>query len=214
MTQKSQKEFFGIIIPANLLNNSEITLSEKFVYAYISSFKKYCCESNERISEKLGISQKTISRSISNLQKLGYIFIDCEKSNNFGRKLYAVYENPQKLEYLSKRNVIFEHGQNVHVENPPKHGQNVQEPRQNVHATYRVNMDKMSNKEYRIKRIKETRVENSPAGLAGSVPASRLSATSRPKRENFSCTKDFIVAVRNWNKRRSVLTTESQTIST
>lgn len=106
MTQKSQKEFFGIIIPANLLNNSEITLSEKFVYAYISSFKKYCCESNERISEKLGISQKTISRSISNLQKLGYIFIDCEKSNNFGRKLYAVYENPKKLEYLSKRNAI------------------------------------------------------------------------------------------------------------
>lgn len=68
----TRKIFFGIIIPVEVLKNEELSVSEKFIYSYVMSYRKFCGDGNDKIARCLGVSVKTVTRSLARLQALGY----------------------------------------------------------------------------------------------------------------------------------------------
>lgn len=101
-----ERGFFGVIIPLEILDNTELTVSEKFVYAYVASFRKCCFESNDMIAEKIGVSKETVSRALNKLAKIGFVLVEYVKNNSSKRRIYAVFENPKKIAYLAKNDMF------------------------------------------------------------------------------------------------------------
>ena len=98
--------FFGIIIPAEIVESTELTVGEKFVYGFIASFQKACFLSNQAISERTGVSEATVSRAIGRLSRMGYLFVELVNNNNATRRIYSVFDNPKKLAYLSRKGLL------------------------------------------------------------------------------------------------------------
>ena len=71
-----ERNFKGVWIPAEIWLDARLTLVEKALYAEIDSFtgnEKTFHKTNETIQNEYGISRPTVSKSIKNLQSLGYI---------------------------------------------------------------------------------------------------------------------------------------------
>lgn len=103
---EENRGFFGIIIPAEIVDSAELTVSEKFIFGFIASFQKACFLSNETISVRTGVSERAVSRAISNLEKMGYLFVEFANGNSAKRRIYSVFENPKKLAYLAKKGMF------------------------------------------------------------------------------------------------------------
>lgn len=132
--QEGKQGFTGVWIPKELLNSTELTPSEKMLYANISSFNKCCFETNERLAEKCGISERSISRSLQRLQELGFVVIEYVKNDSSRRRIYAILDNPKKIQYLIKKGLFpQENSENSREEAKsfPQGSQNGD--RQNVH---------------------------------------------------------------------------------
>ena len=71
MQDQNKREFWGIIIPVEILDSTEISANEKIVYGYVASYRKMCLDSNEKIAERLSVSEKTVSRALQKLQDMG-----------------------------------------------------------------------------------------------------------------------------------------------
>lgn len=124
MTNVSQRGFFGVIIPLEILDLKELTPCEKFVYAYVASFTKCCFESNEKIAEKIGVSKETVSRALAKLSKMGFIFIEYIKNNSSKRRLYAIFENPRKLAFLAEKGMFKQWNNREEKQSFPQASQN------------------------------------------------------------------------------------------
>lgn len=61
-----------VMIPKIILFDNSLSPLEKLVYSYISSVGR-CWASNEHLAKLFGSSERTISRTISNLIDNGYI---------------------------------------------------------------------------------------------------------------------------------------------
>ena len=106
MDQNGQRGFFGIIIPKEILEDEDLSITEKFIYGYIASFRKCCFESNEKIASKLGVSESTIKHAIPKLAEKKYLFIEKANNSNNARRIYSVLDNPKKLAYLSRQGMF------------------------------------------------------------------------------------------------------------
>lgn len=202
--QNQQRGFFGVIIPLNILDSKELTIAEKFVYAYVASYAKCCFDSNERIAERIGVSKETVSRALSKLQKLKYVYVEFVNNNSSARRLYAIFENPKKLEYLSKKGMFQEENhsfpqasqidarQNVARQNDEEASQN-DEPHNGGEASQIVNQ-RIKNK--KKKENTEQKPNLNTAGLAGNEPAGLV----RPERKNFANTFEFIQACKTFRE--------------
>lgn len=104
--QESRQGFTGVWIPKELLNSTGLTPAEKILYANIASFSKCCFETNERLADKCGISERSISRSLQKLQELGYVIIEYVKNDSSRRRIYAILDNPKKIQYLVKKGLF------------------------------------------------------------------------------------------------------------
>lgn len=94
-------------IPIEIFSSKELTANEKILYGYLSIFKKQCCfQPNEVLAKTLGISIPTISNALKHLSDLGYIFIELVNNNNAKRRIYAVFDNPNKLKYLTSKGYL------------------------------------------------------------------------------------------------------------
>ena len=124
MNDQNQRGFFGIIIPKEILDDTDLNVAEKFVYGYIASFPKCCFESNEKIAKKLGVSESTVAHAIPELVRKSYLFVEKKGNNSAARRIYAVFDNPKKLAYLAKKGMF------AAVE---KGMQNLHTPLQNLH---------------------------------------------------------------------------------
>lgn len=97
-TQK--REFTGVWIPRHVIEDKDLTMTEKIVYAEIACFN-ICTKSNESLGERYGLSSKTISTAISSLVSRGYV-------ENLGvvegryRRLVAHKDPPQLPGSLAK----------------------------------------------------------------------------------------------------------------
>ena len=92
-----------VVMPIEVLQNEELSPSEKILYCYLTLFKKgVCFQSNAGIEKMTGLQEKTISRALKKLSELGYIYIEYVNGNSAARRIYTILDNPKKLEYLAK----------------------------------------------------------------------------------------------------------------
>lgn len=137
MAQENQRGFFGIIIPKEILDDTDLSIAEKFIFGYIASFTRCCFESNEAIANKLGVSESTISHALPKLATKGYIYIEKTNNNNNLRHIYSVLDNPKKLAYLAKKGAfgVVENSASVRQNMPNNEAgvrQNMPDVRQNM----------------------------------------------------------------------------------
>lgn len=98
-----------VVMPMEILQNTELSATEKILYCYLTIFKKQCCfQSNERIEEATGIDVRSIQRGLKKLTDLGYIFIEFINNNSAQRRIYTILDNPKKLAYLAKAGMFNE----------------------------------------------------------------------------------------------------------
>lgn len=185
MEEKNQRGFFGIIIGKEILDDQDLSIAEKFIYGYIASFTRCCFETNEKIAEKLGISESTVKHAIPKLAEKKYLFVEKTNNRNNARRIYSVLDNPKKLAYLARKGMFGV------VENSEPVVQNLHDVVQNMH--YDITGVRSAKYAHIDKEEKKNKVENeqkpndSSAGLAGSGPASRLNI----KREDYADDSDY-----------------------
>jgi hypothetical protein len=70
-----ERGFKGVFIPADIWLNTELTASEKMLFAEIDSLdnEEGCYATNEYLASFCGVSVPTITRGIAKLKSLGYI---------------------------------------------------------------------------------------------------------------------------------------------
>ncbi len=74
----------GIWIPIEIMNDSELSYSQKFILAEIeqlSQLQDGCYAQNSHFAELAGIAKATVSRSITGLKDMGYVEITVENGS-------------------------------------------------------------------------------------------------------------------------------------
>lgn len=66
------KEYTGVWIPAEVMEDDRLSATDKMVYGEIASFRQ-CYASNAWLAKRIGKSEDTASRSVAKLTKLGYV---------------------------------------------------------------------------------------------------------------------------------------------
>lgn len=189
MEEKNQRGFFGIIIGKEILDDPDLSVAEKFIYGYIASFTRCCFETNERIAEKLGVSESTVKHAIPKLAEKGYLFVEKTNNNSATRRIYSVLDNPKKLAYLAKKG-MFKPVENSDggVQNMHSEVQNMHTPETGVRSAKFAHIDK---EEKKNKVENEQKPNKSSAGLAGSGPASRLNIKREDFADDYEYEKEF-----------------------
>jgi len=189
MEEKNQRGFFGIIIGKEILDDPDLSIAEKFIYGYIASFTRCCFETNERIAEKLGVSESTVKHAIPKLAAKGYLFVEKTNNNSATRRIYSVLDNPKKLAYLAKKG-MFKPVENSDggVQNMHSEVQNMHTPETGVRSAKFAHIDK---EEKKNKVESEQKPNDSSAGLAGSGPASRLNIKREDFADDYEYEKEF-----------------------
>jgi predicted transcriptional regulator len=84
--KEQKREFTGVWIPREIIEDETLTKSEMIIYAEIASFTE-CRKSNESLGSRWKLKKNTVSIIISSLIKKGFI----QSNNKTGeyRKLYA-----------------------------------------------------------------------------------------------------------------------------
>ena len=77
-TEYQKREFTGVWIPKVIVEDEELTVFEKWIFAEISCFDEFFMK-KETLAKRYSVSEKTIQRSIATLLSKGYVI---EKSNN------------------------------------------------------------------------------------------------------------------------------------
>lgn len=96
-----------VIMPIEILQDKNLTPSEKILYCYLSLFKKgVCFQSNEKLAEMTGLDESTIKRGLKKLSDMQYVFIEFVNNNSAMRRIYVVLDNPKKLAYLSRKGMF------------------------------------------------------------------------------------------------------------
>lgn len=109
-----------VIMPVEILQDKNLTSSEKILYCYLNLFKKgVCFQSNEKLSEMTGLDESTIKRGLKKLADMKYVFIEFVNNNSAMRRIYVILDNPKKLEYLMKKG-LFEKKVDLTTEPAPK----------------------------------------------------------------------------------------------
>lgn len=96
-----------VIMPVEILQDKNLTPSEKILYCYLSLFKKgVCFQSNGKLAEMTGLDESTIKRGLKKLVELKYVFVEFVNNNSAMRRIYVVLDNPKKLAYLSRKGMF------------------------------------------------------------------------------------------------------------
>lgn len=82
--------YIKCIIPFSVLKNDKLTSLEKLILIHMISFSKnndvYCWGTNQYFCDIYKVSRQTISKSINNLVKLGYLRSEYDKFNSKNQK--------------------------------------------------------------------------------------------------------------------------------
>ena len=96
-----------VIMPIDILQDKNLTCSEKILYCYLSLFKKgVCFQSNDKLAEMTGLDDSTIKRGLKKLSEMNYVFIEFLNNNSAQRRIYVIFDNPKKLAYLTRKGMF------------------------------------------------------------------------------------------------------------
>jgi DNA-binding Lrp family transcriptional regulator len=93
---QQKKEFTGVWIPKHIIEDQNLNMTDKFVYAEIACFN-VCYKSNEKLGERYGLKADTISRIVAKLKKCGYI--ESFSFDGRQRQLVALKDNPNPRQH-------------------------------------------------------------------------------------------------------------------
>lgn len=69
---EQKKEFTGVWIPKRIVEDTDLTVFEKWIYAEISCFEEFFMK-KDTLAKRYKVSEKTIQRTISKLVEKGYV---------------------------------------------------------------------------------------------------------------------------------------------
>lgn len=188
MAQENQRGFFGIIIPKEILDDTDLSIAEKFIFGYIASFTKCCFESNEAIAAKLGVSESTISHALPKLSEKGYIFVEKVNNSNNLRRLYSVLDNPKKLAYLAKKGMFKPVGNSASVrQNMPNEEPTVRQNLLDVRQNMPNDLTGVRSAKFADIEIEEKKNKVETPGLANKKPAGAFQI----KKADFDNPEDY-----------------------
>lgn len=96
-----------VIMPVEILQDKNLTPSEKILYCYLSLFKNgVCFQSNDKLAEMTGLDVSTIKRGLKKLGEMQYIFVEFVNNNSAMRRIYTILDNPKKLAYLTRKGMF------------------------------------------------------------------------------------------------------------
>lgn len=96
-----------VIMPVEILQDKNLTSSEKILYCYLSLFKSgVCFQSNDKLAEMTGLDESTIKRGLKKLGNLKYVYVEFLNNNSAMRRIYTILDNPKKLAYLSRKGMF------------------------------------------------------------------------------------------------------------
>lgn len=111
--------FSQFTLTQNLLNNLqqfEITPTAKLVLLYLSSCynpkKADMFPKQKTIAAKIGISERSVVRAVSELIQAGLIVVECKYSNRYKFTSKIVSEQPQIEKFFEEENMSDDQGQN------------------------------------------------------------------------------------------------------
>ena len=82
--------YIKCLIPMSVLQNDKLTSLEKLILIHMISFSKnndiYCWGTNQYFCDIYKVSRQTISKSINNFVKLGYLRNEYDKFNRKNQK--------------------------------------------------------------------------------------------------------------------------------
>jgi len=96
MDKKRQQQIGAVHIPASIMCQTDLTLTQKVIWGRIEGLSVkggYCYASNQWIGEQISLSKSTVSNNISILVKKGYvknIIIRNDKNEITERRLYPL----------------------------------------------------------------------------------------------------------------------------
>ena len=95
----------SIGIPGEVLFNPELTPTEKIFFGLLrnlSKSKRGCWASNRYLGDLIGVGKQTISNSIANLDKFGYIIVkrSSDKKGNKQRNIFIDLKYTEKYKSL------------------------------------------------------------------------------------------------------------------
>jgi hypothetical protein len=97
---EQQKEFTGVWIPRHVIEDDELSMTDKIIYAEIACFE-VCFKSNEKLGERYGLKANTISIIVSKLVNKGYVD-NLGVSNGRNRHLIAKKDKPNQRQGMKK----------------------------------------------------------------------------------------------------------------
>ena len=111
-----ERPIYYSIMPSQVRYDKNLSANEKILYSEIvvlAQKKGYCFAQNEFFAELFGVNKNTVSRWISNLEKLGFIscqmtYIDGTKWIN-GRKIYPKHYKEEVSTQMSTPNAENDH---------------------------------------------------------------------------------------------------------
>lgn len=87
------EEGTGEWITVTRMHSSDFTRIEKELYFYLLHFKdSYCTETNDQLAANLGVSRRSISRSLKLLNKKILAVAVFENNNSSKRRIYVTDE--------------------------------------------------------------------------------------------------------------------------
>ena len=105
MNEENQISYYAII-PATIRYNEDLKPAEKLLYGEITALANkqgFCYAQNRYFAKLYNVSQETVSRWISHLQKLGFIQVEIEKNEKkeiVARNIFIIdLPYPQKNQY-------------------------------------------------------------------------------------------------------------------
>ena len=111
--------FSQFTLTQNLLNNLqqfEITPTAKLVLLYLSSCynpkKADMFPKQKTIAAKIGVSERSVVRAVSELIQAGLIVVECKYSNRYKFTSKIVSEQPQIEKFFEEENMSDDQGQN------------------------------------------------------------------------------------------------------
>lgn len=88
-------QFRGAWVPADLCRRKDLSPSEKLILGYCASFSGRCFASDAHIAEAVGLSEKTVSNTLSRLRSKGVI-----NGRDFPKIFTEVPLNGNRVPYL------------------------------------------------------------------------------------------------------------------
>jgi len=93
------KEFTGVWIPKHIIEDEELSMTDKIIYSEIACFE-VCYKSNQQLGERYKLKANTIMKIVGKLVEKGYV--ERLSFDGRNRQLKALRDKPNHMQHVKK----------------------------------------------------------------------------------------------------------------